>query len=160
MTFRLQALLDLRRDAEENALRALETAASARVREQEEQSRLRARWREAQARLLAETRRLSMGDAPSTAEQATARELYLGRLRDDLAGAASLADEHRADALDRALAVEEAARTAYRDACNQRQAVERLAEQAREAELNAADRRTAETANDQAQAAYLRRKRE
>ncbi len=157
MSSALQTLLDLRRNAEEGARRALDLAASLRRKEEEEQARLMARWQEARDRAAREDGRLAIGPSPTTAAQAAARGHYLVRLRDEAARLASLAEEHRRTGLATALAAESAAQAAYEEARKSRAAIEKLRERADAEAKRKAERRADESASDLAQAAYFRR---
>ena len=160
MTFQLQTLFDLRRNAEKGARQALEVALAARLKEEKEQARLLARWQEARAKVPGEKKRLVSGPSLATAAQATAREHYLCRLRDEAAWLASLAEDHRATALASALAAESEAQTTYQEARNACEAVEKLKERADAEDERKAERRADESAADLAQAAHFRRRSE
>jgi len=160
MTFQLQPLLDLRRNAEKSARQALDLALAAHRKEEEEQARLLARWQEASSTTAKETKRLASGPTPTSAAQATAREHYLARLRDQAARLASLAAEHRATALAAALAAESAAQATYQEARNACEAVEKLKERADAEDERKAERRADESAADLAQATFAKRRSE
>jgi flagellar biosynthesis chaperone FliJ len=160
MTFQLQPLLDLRRNAEKSARQVLEAALAARRKEEEEQVRLLARWQEANSNTAKESERLASGPNPTSAAQATLRENYLGRLRDEVARLATLAEEHRATALAAALASEREAQATYQEARNASQAVEKLKERAEAEDERKAERRADESAADLAQAAFAKRRSE
>jgi hypothetical protein len=135
-------------------------AIAAHLKEEEEQARLMARWQEAGATVAKENERLATSPSPSTAAQATARELYLTRLRDEAARMASLAAEHRTTALAAALAAASAAQAAYVEAHNECEAVEKLKERAQAEDERKAERRADESAADLAQAAFVKRRSE
>jgi flagellar export protein FliJ len=156
MTFQLQGLLDLRRDAEKSARQSLQEACAARIRAEEEYARLVARWREADDRFAEEARRLATGPTPTTAAQATARELYLGRLHEEAGRLAKVAEDHRTTVLARAQNAERSAQTAYEKAHREYQAVEELKERALAEEKSVADRRAEDDASDLAQSAFVR----
>ena len=156
MTFQLQSLLDLRRDAEKNARQTLAFTRSLREREEDEQARFVGRWREASARLAVERDRLLAGPAPTTAAQATARELYLGRLSEEASRLAVVAEEHRTTALARATEAEHAAQLAHQEARKELQAIEKLKERALEEDIRMAVRQAEDEAGDLAQAAFIR----
>jgi len=158
MTFHLQTLLDLRRNAEEGAKDALEAAVDSRRQQENEQARLLARWREACDKAAEENRRLASGPSPTTGEQATAREHYQARLRDEASRLKSVAEEHRATVLTAALATEGAAQTAYEEALKAREAVDKLKERADAEADRKAERRADESAADLAQAAHFKRR--
>ena len=158
MSFPLQTLLDLRRNAEEGARQALDLAIASRRREEEEQTRLLARWREACDKAAQEGGRLATGPSPTTAAQATARGNYLHRLRAETAHLASIAEDHRTTALSAALATEVAAEASYEEARKACEAVEKLKERAEAEDARKAERRADESAADLAQAAHFRRK--
>ena len=160
MTFQLQTLLDLRRNAEKGACLALEVALAVRQAEVQEQARLLGCWQEACAKVAGEKRRLASGPSPATAAQAMACEHYLARLRDEVARLASLAEEHRATTLASALAAESAAQTTYEEAHKACEAVEKLKERADAEDERKAERRADESASDLAQAAFVRRRSE
>jgi flagellar biosynthesis chaperone FliJ len=160
MTFQLQPLLDLRRNAEEGARESLDLAMTALRKEEEEQARLLARWQEASARTAKETRRLASGPTPTSAAQATARACYLAHLRDEAARLASLAAEQRATALAAALAAESAAQATYEEAHKACEAVEKLKERAEAEDARKAERRADESAADLAQATFAKRRSE
>jgi hypothetical protein len=151
MVFPLQSLLDVRRNAEQNAQRTLALAATERAREEEEQQRLRARWQDADAKLEMERKRLAETD-PANAAQAIARQRYLGRLRDEAAHLLQLADEHRGSALTTAATAEDAAQAELREAHAACAAVEKLEQRARSEEKRALDRRAEDAASDLTQA--------
>jgi flagellar biosynthesis chaperone FliJ len=158
MSFQLQTLLDLRRNAEEGARQALDLAIASRRREEEEQTRLLARWREACDKAAQENGRFAAGPGPTTAAQATARGNYLRRLREDAAHLASIAEDHRTTALAAALAAESAAQADHEAARKSREAVAKLKERAEAESARKAERRADESAADLAQAAHFRRK--
>jgi flagellar biosynthesis chaperone FliJ len=160
MTFHLQTLLDLRRNAEKGARQALDLAITALRKEEEEQARLLARRQEANSNTAKESERLASGANPTSAAQATLRENYLGRLRDEVAHLARLAEEHRATALAAALAAEREAQATYEEARNASQAVEKLKERADAENERKAERRADESAADLAQAAFAKRRSE
>ncbi len=160
MSSALQTLLDLRRNAEEGARQALDLAGSLRRKEEEEQERLTARGQEARDKAAREDERLAVGPSPTTAAQATARGHYLGRLRDDAARFASLAEEHRRTGLAMALAAERAAQAANEEARKSREAIEKLKQRADAEDRRKAERRADESASDLAQAAFARRRSE
>jgi hypothetical protein len=153
MTFRLQPLLDLRRDAEKNALQAFTEASSRRVREDEEQARVVMRWRRAQTRASQEADRMAREPAPDTAGQATARYLYLRRLREETVDLAARAEEHRTGALAHALAAEQAARDRYERARTEREVVDKVKERGLAEDKKLSGRRQEDAAADLAHAA-------
>lgn len=148
MIFELQSVLDLRRDAESSAQRALRSAVADVQRVEEEQARLDARWRAACANLERETRRLASGQRPATAAQGQAREGYLLRLRDEVGRLDAAADQHRTSALSTARAAHAAALAKYEKAARERQLVSRLEERACADATRAAARREADRAGD------------
>jgi hypothetical protein len=152
MIFELQSLLDLRRDAENNAKLTLESASARLLFEEEEQARLAARWRTAQAKLDTETQRLARGPSASTAEQALAREAYLRRLRDEVGHLKSDAAEHAATSLGSAKSSHTAAAARYQAALQDREAVSKLEHRARETAKRTAVRRAEDEAMDLANA--------
>jgi flagellar biosynthesis chaperone FliJ len=152
MIFELQTVLDLRRDAENNAKRALELAGARLLSEEAEQGRLTERAQAARATLTAEIRRMGQGPAASTAEQGLARESYLRRLRDDVSRLRSAASEHAASALASARAAHEEALRSYAAALRDREAVSKLEERARESAQRTAARRADDEAMDLANA--------
>lgn len=160
MTFQLQTLLDLRRNAEKDARQALEAAMAARRAEEEEQARLLGRWREAWSKVESELARLASGPNPATAAQGSARENYFSRLRDEVARLAKDAEDHRSTALASALAAESEAQTTYQEARGACEAVEKLKERADAEDERKAERRADESAADLAQAAFVRRRSE
>jgi flagellar biosynthesis chaperone FliJ len=160
MTFPLQTLLDLRRNAEKGARQALDVAVAARRREEEQQGRLLARWQEARTTVTKEDGRLATSPSPAVAAQASTRAHYLRRLRDEAARLKSVAEEHRTTALAAALAAESAAQAAYEEARKACEAVEKLKARADAEDERQAERRADESAADLAQAAHFRRKSE
>jgi flagellar biosynthesis chaperone FliJ len=160
MTFQLQTLLDLRRNAEKGACLALEVALAVRQAEVQEQARLLGCWQEACTTMAKEKERLVSGPNPTSAAQATARELYLTRLRDEVAWLARVAEEHRATALAAALAAESAAQATYEEAHKACEAVEKLKERAQAEDERKAERRADESAADLAQAMFAKRRSE
>jgi flagellar biosynthesis chaperone FliJ len=160
MTFQLQPLLDLRRNTENGARRALDLAMTALRKEEEEQACLLARWQAACATQVKETERLASDPSPTSAAQATTRELYLGRLRDEAARLAKVAEEHRATVLAAALAAEGAAQASYEEARKACAAVEKLKERADAEDQRMAERRADESAADLAQATFAKRRSE
>jgi len=157
MTFHLQTLLDLRRNAENGARQALDVAAGSHRREEDEQARLVTHWREARDKTADETKRLVSGPSPNTADQATAREHYLARLRDEVSRLWGVAEGHRVGALAAAKDAETAAQNAYEEARAAREAVEKLKERADAEDARKAERRADESAADLAQAAHFKR---
>jgi hypothetical protein len=148
MIFELQTLLDLRRDAENNARRSLELAGARLLSEEEEQARLAGRWKAAQAKLDREIRRLARGATAATAEQGLAREAYLQRLRDEVGRLQSAASEHAATALASAKASHTAATASYQAALQDREAVSKLEQQAKQVAQRGASRRVEDEAMD------------
>jgi flagellar biosynthesis chaperone FliJ len=160
MTFQLQTLLDLRRNAEKGARQALDLALATLRREEAEQARFQAGRQEACSTAARETERLSSGPDPASAAQATAREHYLCHLRDEATRLASLAEEHRATALVAAKTAERTAQAAYAEARQACEAVERLKERAEAEAERRAERRADESAADLAQATFVKRRSE
>jgi flagellar biosynthesis chaperone FliJ len=160
MSFQLQTLLDLRRNAEKAARQAFDVAMAACRKEEEEQAHFVARWQEACATMAKENARLATGLSPTTAAQATARAHYLRRLRDETARRKSIAEGHRSTALAKAHAAEGAAQAAYDEARNTCEAVEKLKERSDAEDARIADRRADESAADLAQAAFMKRRSE
>jgi hypothetical protein len=148
MIFELQSLLDLRRDAENDARRALELAGARLLSEEEEQARLAGRWKAAQAKSEAEIRRLAQGPTASTAEQGLAREAYLRRLREEVGRLHSVVGEHAATALASAKASHTAATASYQAALRDREAVSKLEQQAKQVAQRGASRRVEDEAMD------------
>ncbi len=144
MIFDLQSVLDLRRDAENNAKQALALASDKLRSEEEEQVRLATRCEAAEAALDAEISRLAQG--PATAEQGLARESYLRRLREEALRLKSTAHEHAATALAAARSLHEGARRDYEAAVRDRDAVAKLEQRAKAAARKAAARRAEDEA--------------
>ena len=155
MATQLEALLALRRDAENVAKSALDVAASACARANEEQTRLIACWQEATHALDRESRRWL--EAPATALQAVTREQYRRRLDDEVAGTARRGQEHRSRVIAAAVAAENEARAAYTEAQRAREVAENVKERADAEEAKRADRRAEDAAADQALATFMRR---
>jgi hypothetical protein len=160
MTFQLQTLLDLRRNAENSAHQALDVATAARRQEEEEQTRFLTRWHEGCATAAGEDARLAISPSPAVAAQASTRAHYLRRLRDEAARLKSVAEEHRTTALAAALAAESAAQAAYEEARKACEAVEKLKARADAEDARKAERRADESAADLAQAAHFKRRSE
>jgi flagellar biosynthesis chaperone FliJ len=160
MTFQLQTLLDLGRNAEKDARQALDSAMTVLRKEEEEQARLLVRWQEASSTTAKETARLAAGATPASVAQATARENYLARLRDEAARLAVLAAQHLATTLAAAAAAESAAQATYEEARKARAVVEKLKERAEAEDDRQAERRADESASDLAQAAFAKRRSE
>jgi flagellar biosynthesis chaperone FliJ len=160
MSFQLQTLLDLRRNAVNGACQTLDLATASRRLEEEQQARLLARWQEACATVAKEDGRLATSPSPATAARATARAHYLRRLRDEAARLAKVAEEHRTTTLAAALTAESAAQAAYEEARKAFEAVEKLKSRADAEDARKAERRADESAADLAQAAHFRRKSE
>jgi hypothetical protein len=158
MAFQLQTLLDLRRNAESDARRALDTTTAARVKQEEEQSRLVAMWRAACGAL--EEERARCAAAPATAAQARTRALYRERLHEEASKRARIAEDHRIHALAAAQVAESQARLAHEEAHNACQAVEKLKERADAEEARSAERKADSSASDLAQAAHFKRRSE
>jgi flagellar biosynthesis chaperone FliJ len=158
MVFQLQTLLDLRRNAQKGVRRALDSAISLRRAEEGEQARLLARWQESCATMAKEEARLATGPNPTSAAQATAREHYLRRLRDEAARLASSAEEHRTTALAAAMSAESTAQADYEEVRKACEAVEKLKERSDAEDEGRAELRSDEAASDLAQAAHFRRK--
>jgi hypothetical protein len=148
MVFELQSLLDLRRDAESSARRAFEMAAASLLKEEEEQARLAGRWQAARTAWDSETRRLAAGPAPSTAEQGSAREAYLGRLRDEANRIRTAAEQHCATALAAAQAAHQAALSNHQKAARDREAVSKLEERAQAEAAKSAARKAEDAATE------------
>jgi hypothetical protein len=158
MASQLETLVDLRRNAEKAARDALDLAAAARVKEDEEQARLVARWQAAKGVLDAEKARWP--DAPATAAQGLTREHYRRRLDDDVTWMARVAEGHRCRALAAAMSAEDEARVAYEEAHRATEAALKLKERADAEEARIADRRAEDAASDHAHAAFVRRRSE
>ena len=156
MVFELKSLLDLRRDAENSAKCALELAAASLFQEEEKQVRLAGRWNAACATLDGETRRLAAGLGPLTAAQGSAREGYLGRLRDEVGRLKAAAEEHRATALAAAQASHRAALSDCEKAMRDREAVSKLEHRAQAAAAKTAARKAEDAATDLANATRRR----
>jgi flagellar biosynthesis chaperone FliJ len=160
MAFQLQHLLDLRRNAESDARAALDAAIAAHAKEETEQSRLVAMLETAHAALQAELVRCVVAPASATAAEATRRALYRERLHEEEKARARNVEDHRSGALAAALGAEDQARTAFKEAHQACQAVEKLKERA-EAEAKKIGERQAESAErDLAQAVHFRKKSE
>jgi len=157
MVFELQSILDLRRDAEDAAQRALAAAAADVHREEQEQARLAARWQTALATLEKEIARLGSGPGPSTPAQGLARESYLARLRDEVTRLKIAADNHRTAALATARASHATALSTYEQAAREREAVSMLEERARVTAARDRERRAEDAATDLASADRRRR---
>jgi len=151
------SLLDLRREAEQRAVRAVDRAVAVRAAEEAEQNRLAARWRKALTARDGEGERRAAPAA--TAAQALTRERYRAGLQADVTVAARRAAEHRVGALAAALRAEAEARAALEQAHAAVAAVERLLarEQAEAARLE--HRRAEDSASDLANAAFVRERR-
>jgi flagellar biosynthesis chaperone FliJ len=160
MTFPLQTLLDLRRNAERRARQVLDMVVASRLKEEEEQTRLLARWQRACATMASERERLADGASPTTAAQAKARAHYLLRLRDEAARLASIADEHRTTALAMAIEKEGSARWDYEEARHACEEVEKLKQRSDAREKQRSVRRADDAASDLAQARHFRRRSE
>ena len=160
MAFRLQSLLDLRRNAESEAKGAFDRAIAARVMEVAEQSRLVAMWRAACDAHGEELARQAAAPAPSTAAEARTRALYRERLQEDASAQAHSAENHRTSALAAALAAEDQARAIYEETHKACQAVAKLKEHAEAEAERTAERQAESAAGDLAQAAYFKRKSE
>lgn len=148
MPFELQSLLDLRRDAEIEAQRALAVASAKLREEEEEQTRRSRRWQAARATLDAEARRLAEGTAASTGEQALARERYLRRLRDEAHALEARAAEHATTALAAARSSHDQAARKYQTASQDLEAASKLAERTKEAAQKATTRQADAEATD------------
>jgi len=158
MTFQLQTLLDLRRNAEKGARQTLDLALATLRRAEQKQARLQASRQKACSTAAKETERLASDPSPTSAAQATARAHYLCHLRDEAVRLASLAEEHRATALAAVLAAESAAQSAYAEARQACEAVVKLKERAEAEDERRAERRADESAADLAQAAFVKRR--
>jgi hypothetical protein len=155
MVFELQSLLDLRRDVENAAQRALAAAAANLLKEEQEQARLATRWQAAYAALDGVAQRLAAGPRPSTAAQGSARASYLGRLRGEANRHKAVVDEHRANALAQAQAVHRAALADHAKALRDREAVSKLEEKAQAAAAKAAAHRAEDESTDLANSRRL-----
>ena len=155
MATQLEALLALRRDAENAAKRALDMAAGALARAHEEQARLVTCWREAVRAL--DRERLRGVEAPATVAQAVTREQYRRRLDDAVAATARRGQEHRSSVIAAAMAAESEAQAAYAQARRAREVAEKVKERADAEEAKRADRRAEDAAADQALATFMRR---
>jgi flagellar biosynthesis chaperone FliJ len=152
MVFELKSLLDLRRDAENAAKRALASAAASVLKAEEEQARLTRHWQAACAALAGETQRLSKGPSPSTAAQGAAGQAYLGRLREEVNRLKAVAEEHRMTAVAAAQASHRAALADCEKALRNREAVATLEEKAQTAAAKIAARKAEDEATDLANA--------
>jgi hypothetical protein len=148
MDSQLQSLLDLRRDAEDRAKRALAAASAALVKEQEEHERLLGRWQRARATLDRESNRLAAGTGPSTVAQGHAWAGYLARLRDEVAHQKSAAEAHRATALANAQAAHHQALAVYAKAARDREAISKAKQRANAEKTKRAARRAEDAASD------------
>jgi flagellar biosynthesis chaperone FliJ len=148
MVFELQSLLDLRRDAESTARRALEAVSADLRKEEDELARLIGHTRAAETRLESEARRLARGPTPPTAEQGLAREAYLAGLRNEVTRRKAAAEEHETVALAAAKASHQEALASYEAAVRDREVLSRLEQGARAAADKAAARRAEDAATD------------
>jgi hypothetical protein len=151
-----QELRDLRRDAEGIAQRELAEASAVLERAQEEQARLVRAWERARTLFAAEARRLASSPAPSSASQGSARELYLGRLRDEACFLKASADEHRGSVLAVAHAAQQRAMAELAKAARDRAALNAVESTARLARVRTITRRAEEAASELATLARLR----
>jgi hypothetical protein len=157
MVSKLHGLLDLRRDAEAAAQRALATATAALAKEEEEHERLAACWQAARSTVERERGRLAAGPDPSSVAQGRAREGYLARLRDEANHRKAVAEEHRTTALAAAQAVYGKALAAFERAVRDREAVSRLKQRSQVARARTAARKAEDAASDLAGSTRRRR---
>ncbi len=157
MVLELHGLLDLRRDAEDAAKRALATAAAALAKQEEEHERLASRWRTARATVERETGRLAAGPHPTSASQGRARESYLARLRDEESRRKAAAEEHRTSALAAARAAYDTALAHYERAARDREALNKLRQRSQVAKARTGARRAEDAASDLAGTTRRRR---
>jgi len=154
----LAVLLDLRRGAEEEAQKALGEAAAARLRAEEEQRRLDSAAAQARLAFERERKRCLAAPAPAMVADGLRRERYRQRLAVALARAEKRAAHHRLGPLDQARTGENAAAERFRQAREERLALEKLKAR-REAEKHKqTERRAEDAAGDWIHASPARRK--
>lgn len=157
MAFALASLLDLRRDAEDEAKRAFGQASQARAAAEAEQERLQGAIVEARDRAIAERRRLAALPLEQAA-QGLDREHYRQRLHAEVAQASERATQHCDGPLAEARAAENAARDAYTVARQEREALDKVKARQEAEQRRVTDRRAEDAAGDLAQAAQARRR--
>jgi flagellar biosynthesis chaperone FliJ len=157
MAFALASLLNLRRDAEDEAKRAFGQASLARAAAEAEQERLERAIVEARDRAAGERRRLA-GLPLEQASQGLDREHYRQRLQAEIARAVQRAAQHRDGPLAEAQASEAAARDAYTLARQEREALDKVKARQEAEQRRVADRRAEDAAGDLAQAAQALRR--
>jgi len=153
----LDALIDLRREAENAARIAMELATTRRSQAEQVQARLLARVRDAQDAL--GRARIDRPRAPERVAEAAMREQYAADLARRAARAAAAAEVHRSGALAKAVAAEDEARALHEKARRAAAAVARIMERAESQEASLDRRRVEDAASDFASAAFVRRQR-
>ncbi|HET6150664.1 MAG TPA: hypothetical protein VFH68_24200 [Polyangia bacterium] len=141
----VETLLVVRRNAEEAAARLLREAVVRRAAAEAAQTALDAALKVAREDLRS---RRSTAKGAATVAAGAARELYWGRLRDDVAALAARAADHRAGPLAAARSEAAAATAAHRTARGARELVEKLCQRADGARRRIQARR-AELADDE-----------
>jgi hypothetical protein len=158
MASNLAILLSLRRSAEQEAQKALGEAAAARLRVEEEQQRLDSAAEQARHALEQETERCVAAPAPAFVGDGLHRERYRQRLTGVLALTAKRAARHRQGPLDQARAAENAAAAHFRQAREERLALEKLRARRQADQHQQSERRAEDAASDRAHASQVRRK--
>jgi flagellar export protein FliJ len=154
MGFRLQSLLDLRRQGEEQAQAALAAAEAARSEAEAEQARLDRAVDEARARLAGRR-----AEAPDRAADAQGAERFRKRLADAVATAQAVATGHRDGPLAAARVGAARALAGYTEARREREALDKLREREEEQARRVAERRSEDAASDLAVAQHHARRR-
>jgi len=158
MTSNLAVLLSLRRSAEEEAHKALSEAVAARLRVEEEQQRLDAAAERARHALEQETKRCVAAPAPAFVGDGLQRERYRQRLTAALALTAKRAARHRQGPLDQARAAENGAAAHFRQAREERLAIEKLKARQEADQHKQTERRAEDAVGDWVRASHERRK--
>jgi len=158
MASNLAALLNLRRSAEEEAQRALGEAAAARLKAEQEQQRLDCAAEQACHALEQETKRCTAAPAPTGVADGLRRERYRQRLAAAVARTAKRAAHHRQGLLDQAEAAENVAAARFRQAREQRLALEKLKARQEAEQHKQTERRAEDAAGDWVHASQGRHK--
>jgi hypothetical protein len=158
MASNLAVLLNLRRSAEEEALKALSEAAATRLRVEEEQRRLDSAAEQARRALRDQTERRAAAPAPKIAADGICHERNRQRLSAVLARATKMAALHRQGPLDQAQTAENAAAARVRQTRQERLAIEKLRARQEADQHKQSERRAEDAIGDWVHSSHPRRK--
>jgi len=156
-SFRLQALLDIRRNAEDEQKRCFGRASAHRAAMEEHLDRLERQVAEAHAAVAAGHAAQRSRPLPTRVEDGLLQVHYLDRLRRSVVTARKAADDFRDHALAQALVDEDHARQAYAEARKEHEAIVKIRDRDQAQRRKQADERAEDAASDLAQAAFAKK---